>query len=67
MVQHLHQHQQQELQQRLDRCRYLIDELEGCGEWGCRQADSPALLRLLGELESTSEKFRYLGTYREVL
>lgn len=29
--------------------------------------ESPALLRLLGELESTSEKFRYLGTYREVL
>ena len=29
--------------------------------------DSPALLRLLGELESTSEQFRYLGTYREVL
>ena len=29
--------------------------------------ESPALLRLLGELESTSERFRYLGTYREVL
>ena len=29
--------------------------------------ESPALLRLLGELESTSEQFRYLGTYREVL
>ena len=29
--------------------------------------ESPALLRLLGELESTSEKFRYLGTYREML
>ena len=29
--------------------------------------ESPALLRLLGELESSSEKFRYLGTYREVL
>ena len=30
-------------------------------------AESPALLRLLGELESISEKFRYLGTYREML
>ena len=29
--------------------------------------ESPALLRLLGELESSSEKFRYLGTYREML
>lgn len=29
--------------------------------------ESPALLRLLGELESTSEQFRYLGTYREML
>ena len=29
--------------------------------------ESPALLRLLGELESTSERFRYLGTYREML
>ena len=29
--------------------------------------ESPALLRLLGELESSSEQFRYLGTYREVL
>lgn len=29
--------------------------------------ESPALLRLLGELESSSERFRYLGTYREVL
>ena len=29
--------------------------------------ESPALLHLLGELESTSEKFRYLGTYREML
>ena len=29
--------------------------------------ESPALLRLLGELEATSEKFRYLGTYREML
>ena len=24
-------------------------------------------VRLLGELESSSEKFRYLGTYREML
>ena len=29
--------------------------------------ESPSLLRLLGELESSSEKFRYLGTYREML
>ncbi len=29
--------------------------------------ESPALLRLLGELESSSEQFRYLGTYREML
>ena len=29
--------------------------------------ESPTLLRLLGELESSSEKFRYLGTYREML
>ena len=29
--------------------------------------ESPALLRLLGELESSSETFRYLGTYREML
>lgn len=29
--------------------------------------ESPSLLRLLGELEATSEQFRYLGTYREVL
>lgn len=29
--------------------------------------ESPALLRLLGELEASSEQFRYLGTYREVL
>ena len=29
--------------------------------------ESPALLRLLGELECSSEKFRYLGTYREML
>ena len=29
--------------------------------------ESPALLRLLGELEANSERFRYLGTYREVL
>ena len=29
--------------------------------------ESPALLRFLGELESSSERFRYLGTYREVL
>ncbi|MBR7182005.1 MAG: bifunctional chorismate mutase/prephenate dehydratase, partial [Clostridia bacterium] len=29
--------------------------------------EAPALLRLLGELESTSERFRYLGTYREML
>jgi chorismate mutase/prephenate dehydratase len=29
--------------------------------------ESPSLLRLLGELESSSEQFRYLGTYREVL
>ena len=29
--------------------------------------ESPALLRLLGELESNCEKFRYLGTYREML
>ena len=29
--------------------------------------ETPALLRLLGELEASSEKFRYLGTYREML
>ena len=29
--------------------------------------ESPALLRLLGELEATDEQFRYLGTYREML
>ena len=29
--------------------------------------ESKALLRLLGELESSSETFRYLGTYREML
>ena len=29
--------------------------------------ESPALLRFLGELESSSEHFRYLGTYREML
>ena len=29
--------------------------------------ESPALLRLLGELESNNEQFRYLGTYREML
>lgn len=29
--------------------------------------ESPALLRLLGELECSSEQFRYLGTYREML
>ena len=29
--------------------------------------ESPALLRLLGELEGSSERFRYLGTYREML
>lgn len=29
--------------------------------------ESPALARLLGDLERTSERFRYLGTYREIL
>jgi chorismate mutase/prephenate dehydratase len=29
--------------------------------------ESPALLRLLDELESSCEHFRYLGTYREML
>ena len=29
--------------------------------------ESPALLRLIGELKCSSEKFRYLGTYREIL
>ena len=29
--------------------------------------ESPALMHLLGELESTGESFRYLGTYREML
>ncbi len=29
--------------------------------------ESPALLRLLGDLENGSDRFRYLGTYREML